>query len=63
MDHLDECNFVSIVTSPHIKWHKNAVLHEHKKLNVWFGNEGIGISNTALERSNLCISIHNVWNY
>ncbi len=62
MDHLEKNNFVSVVTSPHMKGYKNAVLHEHnytqyKKLAVWFGNEGIGISNTALERSNLCISI------
>ena len=62
VDHLEKNNFVSVVTSPHMKGYKNAVLHEHnytqyKKLAVWFGNEGIGISNTALERSNLCISI------
>ncbi len=38
------------------------MLHEHdytpyKKLAIWFGNEGIGISKTAIERSSLCISI------
>lgn len=38
------------------------MLHEHdytryKKLAVWFGNEGIGISKAAIERSDLCINI------
>ena len=62
MDHLEKNGFVSAVTSPHMKGHKNVILHEHnytpyKKLAVWFGNEGIGISKTALERSALCINI------
>lgn len=60
--HLEKNGFVSIVTSPHIKGRKNSVLHEvdytqYKKLAVWFGNEGIGISPLAVERSELCISI------
>jgi tRNA (guanosine-2'-O-)-methyltransferase len=62
MNHLEEKGFVSVVTSPHMKGHKNVVLHEHdytpyKKLAVWFGNEGIGISETALSRSALCVNI------
>jgi tRNA (guanosine-2'-O-)-methyltransferase len=62
MDHLEKNGFVSIVTSPHTKGHRNAVLQEHdytpyKKLAVWFGNEGSGISQAALRRSDLCISI------
>jgi tRNA (guanosine-2'-O-)-methyltransferase len=62
MDHLEKNGFVSVVTSPHMKGCKNVVLHEHdytsyKKLAVWFGNEGQGISQTALERSDLCINI------
>jgi tRNA (guanosine-2'-O-)-methyltransferase len=62
MDHLEKNGFVSAVTSPYMKGCKNVVLHEHdyakyKKLAVWFGNEGIGISKTAFERSNLCINI------
>ncbi|WP_341788638.1 TrmH family RNA methyltransferase [Rickettsia endosymbiont of Lasioglossum villosulum] len=62
MDHLDKQGFVSLVTSPHLKGYKNVVLHEHdytkyKKLAIWFGNEGIGISKTAVERSNICINI------
>ncbi len=62
MDHLDKNGIVSVVTSPHMKGRKNVVLHEHdytryKKLAVWFGNEGMGISKAAIERSDLCINI------
>jgi tRNA (guanosine-2'-O-)-methyltransferase len=62
MDHLDKNGFISVVTSPHTKGRQNAVLHEHdytryKKLAIWFGNEGTGISESALERSELCINI------
>lgn len=62
MDHLDKQGFVSLVTSPHLKGYKNVVLHEHdytkyKKLAIWFGNDGIGISKIAVERSNICINI------
>ena len=62
MDHLEKNGFVSIVTSPNMKGRKNVVLHEHdythyKKLAVWFGNEGTGISKTALDKSDLCINI------
>jgi tRNA (guanosine-2'-O-)-methyltransferase len=62
MDHLEKNGFVSAVTSPHVKGRTNVVLHEHdytpyKKLAVWFGNEGTGISAAAVERSALCISI------
>jgi len=62
LDHLERNGFVSIVTSPHTKGCKNVVLHEadytkFKKLAVWFGNEGRGISGLALERSELCVNI------
>jgi len=62
IDHLDKNGFISLVTSPHRKGRKNVVLHEHdytryKKLAVWFGNEGTGISMTAVNRSDLCINI------
>ncbi len=62
MDHLEKNGFISAVTSPHIKGSKNVVLHEHdytqdKKLAVWFGNEGTGISKAAVERSDYCINI------
>jgi tRNA (guanosine-2'-O-)-methyltransferase len=60
--HLRKNNFVSIVTSPHIKGRKNVTLGEadytiFKKLAVWFGNEGRGISDLAVQNSELCISI------
>ena len=62
LDHLKENLFVSIVTSPHIKGHKNVVLHEadytgYKRLAVWFGNEGTGISDEAVANADLCVSI------
>lgn len=60
--HLEKNGFVSIVTSPHIKGHRNEVLHEvdytvYTKLAVWFGSEARGISDLAVERSEMCISI------
>lgn len=62
IEHLTNNRFVSIVTSPHIKGKKNAILHEvdyteHYKLAVWFGNETLGISDLAVEHSELCVSI------
>lgn len=62
LGHLERNGFVSVVTSPHTKGHKNVILHEadytrYKKLAVWFGNEGVGISRLALERSELCVNI------
>lgn len=60
--HLEKKGFVSIVTSPHTKGRKNVILHEAdytklKKVAVWFGNEGVGISRLALERSEFCVNI------
>lgn len=60
--HLEQNRFVSIVTSPHVKGAKNAVLDDvdyttYIKLAVWFGNEAIGISDRAVEHSELCVSI------
>lgn len=62
LDHLEKNNFTSVVTSPHIKGQENVVLHEgdytpYTKLAVWFGNEVKGISDTAVERSELCLNI------
>jgi tRNA (guanosine-2'-O-)-methyltransferase len=62
LGHLERNGFVSVVTSPHTKGRTNVILHEadytkYKKLAVWFGNEGIGISRLALERSELCVNI------
>ena len=61
-DHLERKNFKSIVTSPHVKGKENVVLHEgdytrHSKLAVWFGSESRGISDRAVERSEMCVSI------
>jgi tRNA (guanosine-2'-O-)-methyltransferase len=60
--HLEKNRFVSIVTSPHVKGAKNAILDEvdytvYTKLAVWFGNEARGISDLAVEHSEMCISI------
>lgn len=61
-DHLEKKGFKSIVTSPHIKGKASIFLHEgdftaHHKLAVWFGSEAIGISDLAVARSEMCISI------
>lgn len=60
--HLEKNHFVSIVTSPHVKGKSNVWLHEgdyteHAKLAVWFGNEARGISDLALEKGSMCVSI------
>jgi len=61
-DYLEGKGFISAVTSPHLKGRTNVVLHEgdytqYTKLAVWFGSEGIGISQEAVERSTFCINI------
>jgi tRNA (guanosine-2'-O-)-methyltransferase len=60
--HLERKGFRSVVTSPHIKGKKNVLLHEcdytvFTKLAVWFGSEAIGISDEAVERSEMCVNI------
>jgi len=62
LEHLEKKRFVSIVTSPHIKGMKNVVLEEadytiYTKLAVWFGNEARGISDLAIQHSEMCVSI------
>lgn len=62
IQHLEENNFTSIVTSPHVKGRNNVVLHEgdytvYRKLAVWFGCESKGISDLAVRNSVLCVSI------
>ncbi|MEM9360798.1 MAG: RNA methyltransferase [Pseudomonadota bacterium] len=62
LEHLERNNFVSVVTSPHIKGKENVYLHEgdytkHAKLAVWFGNETRGISSLAADASEMCIAI------
>jgi tRNA (guanosine-2'-O-)-methyltransferase len=61
-DHLEKNNFRSIVTSPHVKGKASIYLDEgdftaFTKLAVWFGSEAIGISDLAVQRSELCVSI------
>jgi len=61
-DHLAKNRFTSIVTSPHVKGKTSIFLHEgdytaHAKLAVWFGSEATGISELAVERSEMCVSI------
>jgi len=60
--HLAKNRFASIATSPHVKGKTNKMLHEadfaeHAKLAVWFGNEARGLSELAIERSEMCVSI------
>lgn len=60
--HLKKNGFISVVTSPHIKGRKNGILEEvdytvYTKLAVWFGNEGSGVSDVAVEHSEMCIGI------
>jgi tRNA (guanosine-2'-O-)-methyltransferase len=60
--HLEKLGFVSIVTSPHLKGKTSLFLHEgdytlHPKLAVWFGNETHGVSELAVERSEMCVAI------
>ncbi len=60
--HLEKNRFVSIATSPHVKGKTNKFLHEadfaeHAKLAVWFGNEARGLSDLAVEQSEMCVSI------
>lgn len=62
IEHLKNLGFESIVTSPHVKGHKNSYLDEadytrYAKLAVWFGNEKNGISELAVNNSKLCIAI------
>lgn len=62
IEHLVKNRFVSMVTSPHVKGRNNATLDQvdftiHHKLAIWFGNEARGISNLAVEHSEMCVSI------
>lgn len=61
-DHLEKNRFKSIITSPHVKGKTSIFLHEgdytrHHKLAVWFGSEAVGISDRAVERSEMCVCI------
>lgn len=61
-DYLESKRFTSIVTSPHVKGKHSVFLHEGDyteatKLAVWFGNEGRGITDRAVERASMCVAI------
>lgn len=61
-DHLESNGVRSVVTSPHVKGRTNIYLHEgdftaFNKLAVWFGSEVTGISDAAVARSEMCVSI------
>ena len=61
-DYLEKKRFRSIVTSPHVKGKTSIFLHEgdytaYDKLAVWFGSEATGISDLAIERSEMCVCI------
>lgn len=62
LTHLESNNFISVVTSPHVKGKTSLYLHEadftkFTKLAVWFGNESHGISDFAVERCEMCVAI------
>ncbi|WP_427452777.1 TrmH family RNA methyltransferase [Litorimonas sp. WD9-15] len=62
LDHLEKNGFTSIVTSPHRKGKESLYLHEgdftqYPKLAVWFGSEGSGISEEAVERCEMCVAV------
>ena len=61
IDYLKRNNFISIVTSSHLKGKKNIKLSQGKytqpKLAVWFGNESNGISQEAIKSSHFCVQI------
>jgi tRNA (guanosine-2'-O-)-methyltransferase len=61
-DHPEKNGFRSIVTSPHVKGKASIFLHEgdytaYTKLAVWFGSEATGISELAVDRSEMCVCI------
>lgn len=60
--HLEKSRCTSRVTSPHVRGKSNYLLHEadhtHPTLAVWSGNESLGISDLAVERSALFLYLH-----
>jgi tRNA (guanosine-2'-O-)-methyltransferase len=61
LEHLKNKQFVSIVTSPHLKGKSNVLLEDgkytQKRLAVWFGNESQGVSDKAIENSEFCVNM------
>jgi len=61
-DHLEKYGYKSVVTSSHIKGKRSVYLNEGDytelhKLAVWFGSETRGISERAVERAEMCVSV------
>jgi len=62
LQRLEDRGFASIATSPHQKGKDNVLLHEgdytrFRRLAVWFGSEGRGLSDLAIARSRFCVQI------
>jgi tRNA (guanosine-2'-O-)-methyltransferase len=59
--YLNKKDFISIVTSPHLKGKNNVLLengkYTQKRLAVWFGNESQGVSEKAVDNSKFCVNI------
>ena len=61
ISYLTDHNYISVVTSPHLKGFTNTLLNDgtftQKKLAVWFGNESNGVSQEIIDKSDECIQI------
>lgn len=61
IEHLRKNRYTIAVTSPHLKGKNNINLYDsefdYKRLAVWFGSESKGISDEAIENSDMCIQI------
>jgi tRNA (guanosine-2'-O-)-methyltransferase len=60
--HLKKNGFRSVVTSPHVKGKTSLYLDEvdftqFNKLAIWFGTEGGGITDEAVQKAELCVAI------
>jgi tRNA (guanosine-2'-O-)-methyltransferase len=57
IDYLNSKNFVSMVTSPHLKGKTNITLdggvYTQPRLAIWFGNESKGVSEEAINNSHI----------
>ena len=61
-EHLRKKQYVSVATSPHVKNKKSLYLDEadftpHAKLAVWFGTEGRGLTDEAIEGCEMCVAV------
>ena len=61
-DHLRRKGYASVATSPHVKGKTSLYLDEadftpHAKLAVWFGTEGKGLTDQAIEGCEMCVAV------